>query len=222
MSSAGERVALRRRTTVALTVGLLLLALALVLTLAGSPLVLAHTNGIENDEKLAVTYSEAAACQAGEVLPAQTSAIRLSLESGVGPGVRLTVFSGSRLLTSGTVGSGWIGGSVTVPVRAVSHSVASARVCFTVGRTGERVALLGVSTSPAVAARDSEGHALAGRIGIEYLRQGHSTWASLAGGVAKRMGFGRAPSGGWIVLPLIAMMGVVVAAGSWLVLKELR
>jgi hypothetical protein len=207
---------------VALAVGLLLMALAIVVTLSRSPLVLAGTNWVPDKGKLAETYSSAQACQTGEVLPVGTSAIRLTLESGVGPHLRVVVLSGAHVLTGGAVGSGWIGSAVTVPVKPVSRATANVRICFTFGRTGERVALVGSPTSPATAMRDNEGHALPGRITIEYLRPGHSSWWSLAHTVAIRMGFGRAPSGGWVVLPIIALMGAVVAVSSWLVLRELR
>ncbi len=220
MSSDGKHRFRLRRTAVALVTGLLVLALALVVALSGSPLVLARTNGVLEKEKLAETYSAARACQSGEILPAGISAIRLALESGVGPRLSVKVLSGTHTLTAGAVGSGWISSTVTVPVRPVSRAAANVRVCFVLGRTGERVALMGSPTSPTVAARDNEGRPLPGRITIEYLRPGNDSWWSLVHAVARRMGLGRAPSGGWIVLPLLAFMGTVVAISSWLVLRE--
>jgi hypothetical protein len=180
----------------------------------------ARTNGVLEKGKLAETYSAARACQSGEVLPAGTSAIRLALESGLGPRLSVAVLSGGRTLTRGAVGSGWISSTVTVPVRPVSRAVSNVRVCFSFGRTGERVALIGSPSSSTVAVKDNEGHALPGRIEIEYLRPGSDSWWSLAHAVARRMGLGRAPSGGWIVLTLLAFMGTVVAISSWLVLRE--
>jgi cytochrome b len=34
------------------------------------------------------------------------------------------------------------------------------------------------------------------------------------------MGLGHAPSGAWVVLALLALMGAVIATSSWLVMKE--
>ncbi|HTA98785.1 MAG TPA: hypothetical protein VK730_14230 [Solirubrobacteraceae bacterium] len=220
MSSEGEHRSRRTSTAFALIAGLLILVLALVVVLSGSPVVLARTNGVLEKEKFAEVYNAAGACQSGEVLPAGTSAIRLGLESGVGPRLHVTVSSGTHTLTAGAVGSGWISATVTVPVRPVSRTVANVRVCFAFGRTGERVALIGSPTSPTVAARASEGLALPGRITIEYLRPGNDSWWSLTHDVARRMGLGRAPSGGWIVLLLLAFMGAIVTVSSWLVLRE--
>jgi hypothetical protein len=185
MSSGSEHKPRLTRTTVALVAGLLILALALVIVLSGSPLVLARTNGVLEKGKLAETYSTAQACQSGEVLPAGTSAIRLALESGAGPRLSVAVLSGARTLTRGAIGSGWISSAVTVPVRPVSSAASNVRICLAFGRTGERVAPIGSPTSSSAAARDGEGHVLPGRIAIEYLRPGSDSWWSLAHAVAR-------------------------------------
>jgi hypothetical protein len=212
----------RARVGLTLAVALALIAAALGVTLSGSPLVVAGESSTRARESLAETYGAAGACQAGEVLPAGTSAIRLTLSSVTGPRVKVSALSGARVLTSGAVGSGWTSGAVTVPVGPVARTASNVRICFSLGPTVEQVAIMGSPTSPAVAARGSEGAPLPGRIRIEYLRAGHSSWWSLASSVARRMGLGRAPAGTWIVLPLLALMGAVVLTASWLILRELR
>jgi hypothetical protein len=210
------------RTAGALAAGLALLAIALIVTLSGSPVVVTLANSTRNAVKLAETYTPSGACQAGEVLPAGTSAIRFSLTSDAGPRVSVRVLSGTRVLTGGVAETGWTSGAVTVPVGPLARSASGVRVCFELGSTNERVTIGGDSTSPALAAIGDEGRALPGRMRIEYLRSGPSSWWSMAHAVSTRMGLGRAPAGTWIVFPLLAAMVVVVAGASWLVLKELR
>jgi len=205
-----------------LAAGLALLAVAVGVVMSSSPVAVIGANSTLANGSLAQTYSAAGACQPGEDLPAGTSAIRLTLESDIGPRVGVRALSGTHVLTSGAVGSGWTGGSVTVPVRPVARTSSHVRICFEVGPTKELVAFIGAPTSPAVAATDSEGKALPGRIKIEYLRADRSSWWSVAPTVARRMGLGRAPAGTWIVLLLVALMGTAIAGASWLTLRELR
>jgi hypothetical protein len=210
------------RATAALAAGLLLVAIALAVTLSGSPFVVAHANATPANEPILEAASGAGACQADEVLPAGISAIRLTLVAAAGPRVSVTALSGTQVLTSGIAGSGWTSGAVTVPVRPVARAISHARICFKLGQSVENVVLGGSKTSAAVAARGSEGKALPGRFTIEYMRAGRSSWWSLAETVARHMGLGRAPSGAWVALLLAALMSAVVAIASWLALVELR
>jgi hypothetical protein len=210
------------RTRVALATGLGLLALGLGITLSGSPVELVRSNSTPAKSLMAATSSGGAeACQSGEALPAGTSAIRLTLLSTGGPQVYVKVLSGARLLTSGSVGSGWGGGSVTVPVRAVDRTTAGARTCLRLGPTKEKVGFIGTRTSPALAAKGGEGEALPGRLRIEYLRRSHSSWWSLVPTIARRMGLGRAPSGAWVTLLAAILVGTAMLAACWLTIREL-
>jgi hypothetical protein len=210
------------RAAAALAAGLAAVAIALVVTLSGSPLVLAHSNGTLADSKIAESTGNAEACQAGETLPAGTSAIRLSLWSTAGPRLRVTALSGTSVATEGVIDAGWTTGVVTVPVKSVARASSHVRICIKLGQTPENVLFVGSQTAAAVAARTGKGEALPGRIKIEYLRVAHSSWWSHVRMIARRMGLGRAPTGAWIALLVIALMGAVVASVSWLSLKELR
>lgn len=216
------RQANRARATIALGAGLVLLAVMLVVTMSGSPMVIVSANSTLSNGSLAASTSGARACQADEVLPASASAIRLTLTAQLGPPVTVEALSGARLLTGGARGSGWTGGSVTVRVRPVTHTVSHVRICFKIAPSKEAVGMVGSPTGPAVAARSGRGEALPGRIKIEYLRAGESSWWSVAPEVARRIGLGHAPSGSWVVLSVIGLMGAVIATASWLTLKELR
>jgi hypothetical protein len=210
------------RVGLTLMAGLALLAIALVVTLSGSPMLVAQSNATPADEPILEAKSGAGACQDGEVLPAHTSAIRLILEADAGPRVTLTALSGTRVLTSGVAESAWTGAGVTVPVRPVARAVSHVRICFSLGQSAEEVVLGGSHTSAAVAAIGGGGHALPGRFTVEYMRSAHSSWWSLAQSVARHIGLGRAPSGGWVVLLLLTSMAVAVASASRLLVRELR
>jgi hypothetical protein len=210
-----------RRTAVALAAGLALVAIAIVVTLSGSPLTVVHSNGVPVEYLIGEAKGEIAACQAGELLPAGVSALRFPFESDAGPRVSVSVWSGKRLLTSGVAHSGWTSGAVTVPVKPVQHAVAGTRVCVSLGQSAENVIVGGFRTGPAVAARGGDGEVLPGRFRVEYARAGESSWWSLAKTVAKHMGLGRAPSGTWIALFLVGLMGGSILAASWLMLREL-
>lgn len=209
------------RVRLALAAGLALLALALGLMLSGSPMVIASANSTLANGKLAETASAATACQSKETLPARISAIRLTLASDAGPHIGVKVLSGARTLTEGSTPSGWGGGSVTVPVRPLPHGVPGVRICFSLGATREKVALIGSPTTPDSAATGGEGH-LPGRIKIEYLRPGHSSWWSLGQAIARRMGLGRTPSGSSDALLALLLMGGLTLAVCWLALREVR
>lgn len=209
-------------TTLALLFSLALMAIAIVVTLSGSPVAVLGANSTFANGYLAETTASAQACQGGETLPAGTSMIRLTLTAEVGPPTRVYATSGGRPLTSGSVGSGWTGGSVSIPVKRVAARVSGARVCFALDASKETVGIVGSPTAANVAARDRNGAILPGRIKVEYLSAAHSSWWSNTLNVARRIGLGHAPSGTWVVFLTIALMGALVAAASWLLLREFR
>jgi hypothetical protein len=205
----------------ALLAGLALTALALGVTLSGAPSTVAGTNSVALSARLGQTKG-AVICQPAELLPADTSAVRLSLEATVGPRVTVLVFAGKRLLTSGTRGSGWTAASVTVPVQPLNHAATgSTRLCFEVEHTRLAVGMLGAPAKQATSARLLGGRLLHGRIAVEYLRAGRASWWSLALSVARRMGLGRATAGTWITLVVLALMLGLTLLVSWLTIREL-
>lgn len=211
-----------RDVRVALAGGLLALALAVAIVLSGSPAVTIRTNGIEPlGTALAAVPGGGSGCQGGEVLPAGSSAIRLSLEATAGPRVRVAVLSGGRTIARGQSAAGWLGDVVTVPLAPLARTVRDVTVCFAFSGAHERVELLGVPGSRGAAA-SSDGRALPGRMSIEYVRSGSSSWWSLASSVARRMGLGRAWAGTWVVLLVAILMASAVALGSWLTVRESR
>jgi hypothetical protein len=211
-----------RALTVALVGSLAVVALSLVLVLLGSPMSVVGTNRIPGDSPLPVATTEHSAsyCQADEVVPRNTSAIRVWLDAAAGPRVALFVRAGGRTVLTGTRGSNWTGGSVTVPVKEVGQRIAQATVCVSFKLGDETVIAEGEMAPAGRAARSSAG-ALHGRIWIEYLRPGVHLWASLIPTVVDHMALGRATSGTWIVFVALAMLLACVLLGSDLLRREL-
>jgi hypothetical protein len=209
------------RIKVALGVGLLLGAGAVAFTLSQAPTTIARVS-TPQQTFIAEAQRKARVCQSGEVLPRETSAIRLRMFAFLGPRVALEVLAHGRVLTHGERGSGWTGGVVTVPVSPLPTAQQGVQLCFTLfGNGDESVGLAGEPTSAALAAR-GEGGALSGRVRVEYMRPGRASWWSLAPEVARRMGLGHAAAGTWSVLLVIALMASLLATCSRLLLRELR
>ncbi|HWJ50086.1 MAG TPA: hypothetical protein VNR42_03640, partial [Solirubrobacteraceae bacterium] len=196
------------------------MAIALCLTLSGSPLSLAARNRVVGATRLATTPGNASACQTREVLPAGVTAVRLSLETVIGPWVSVQVSERGHVLSSGRQSAGWAAGAVTVPIRRLSRAAPSATVCFSVGRSYKPVSLLGEQAPPARAAT-AYGKPLAGRVRIEYLQAGARSWWSLASTVAAHIGLGHAGSGAWLAVLAAALAVAVIALTVWLVLRDL-
>ncbi len=210
----------RKKAVVTLGVGLALLAVATALVLTRSPPRVVRADGQEG-ALLASTSTDLQACQAGETLPAGVSGIRLPIWAFFGTSVHVSVSSGARVLTSGSRGPDWTGSTVTVPVAPLRRSVSPVKVCFRAGPNSQPLYLMGVASPPASAAISGNGEPLPGRISIEYLAAGHGSWWSRIQQVSWNMGLGRAFSGTWIVLLILALTAATGVLAIRLVLREL-
>jgi hypothetical protein len=147
-------------------------------------------------------------CQPGQTVPADTGALRL-LVGTYGrqvPILRVTVKSGGRTISSGTLAGG-PQRHVSVPIEHVGQRVEGATVCLrVVAPTGTRTVLYGAN----------------GLVRLEWLRPGSESWFGLLPTVDHRFGLGRGFFGGAWVLALAALL----LAGAWalavrLTLREL-
>jgi 4-amino-4-deoxy-L-arabinose transferase-like glycosyltransferase len=204
---------------VALAGGLALLALALVLTLSGSPATVAPTHPIAINAQLADTEHSTSVCQSGETVPQDTSALRFSLKALIGPRVKVKVYAARHLATSGERAPGWSAGDVTVPVARVARTILHATVCLAFALTNESVEMAGGRTPRNRAAVTGDGRALPGRIKVEYMQPGHRSWWSLARSVARHLGLGRAWAGTWVALLALALMVTVLTLTAWSLLR---
>jgi hypothetical protein len=209
------------RVRIALAIGLALIVVAICLTLTQAPLSLARRNNSE-DTILGSARRSGDDCQSNEVLPRGTSAIRLHVFAEYGPKVTLTVLEHGRVIARGQQDAGWTGGAVTVPVRALPASRSPVELCFALLLNGdETLQLLGEPVPAARATREGR-KTLAGRLSVEYLRPGRSSWWSLVPAVARNAGLGRAASGAWSVALVGVLMGGVLLLCSGLIVRELR
>jgi hypothetical protein len=210
------------RVRIALVEGLGLTVIAATIVLSRSPLTVLAANQPPSNTRLdlARAGAGASACQSDERVPSGTTAMRLSLDAFTGPALSIEVFSGKRLLTSGARGSGWGGETVTVPVGELVRTTSPVKVCFALSRTGgEAVGIYGSRTVPAAVA--SGGQPLAGRLTLEYLGQGRSSWLALLPAVATHMGLGRAWGGSGIAVLVAILMLFAAILACGLIVREL-
>jgi hypothetical protein len=190
--------------------GLVLMVAAGAWTLSRSPprVVLTSAAG---EAEVGSTTGDAAACQAGEVLPRGVSAIRLQMGAAFGPRVRVQVYSGTRILTEGSRAADWTASSVTVHVKPSNRTVRNVKLCYEIGPNSEPIHLYGVQTAAQDAAVAPTGQRLPGRVTAEYLAPGAGSWWTRILAVSRHMGIGRAISGTWIALLLAALVAGMAA-----------
>jgi hypothetical protein len=210
------------KVRIALACGLLLIVAALAVTLGAAPMVVIHGNGVSEQNSLLETRLSTSVCQAGEAIPANTTAVRLGLDAQVGPKVTVAVSAGGRTITTGTAAGGWGGGVVTVPVRAVRSAASNTEICFTLAPAFSTVTLVGEGARLLPAIVLPANRPLPGRIAVEYLHRGSSSWLSLLPSIAHRMGLGHAWPGAWIVFVLASAMAFCLALVARAGLRELR
>lgn len=198
----------------ALAVGLAALVAALGVVLTRQPLRLVGSNRIPASLAIVFIDKPQVVCQDGGTVPQGTEAIRISLSANTGPKVDVKVFSGPTPVTSGERDAGWgIDETVTVPVRRVPRTILDSHVCTTIGPMVEPLQINGAR------ARGPGGHA-AILLRDEYLSKSRRSWLSLAPSIAHDMGLAHAPGGTWVAYLLIAVMLVVTALCSRLLLKR--
>lgn len=198
-----------------------LTALMLAVTLSRAPITVAHAN-TPGLSIFGATHRQIEACQSNETLPRGTTGIRLRVFAFTGPRVKAELFQHGHVVVRGEHGSGWRGGVVTVPVRALARRRSPVKLCFSLLTNGnELVAFVGQAGQGALAARGPEG-VLPGRIRVEYVQPAHRSWWSIAPEVARRMGLGHAGAGTWSVLVVCALMISVALLCARLLPRELR
>ncbi len=227
-----------RNVTVTLAVGIALMVAAIAVTLARAPprvvrAVAQEVVGRGEHRRLDLTSGDIAICQAGEVLPAGVSGVRLSMRAFYGAQVQVVAYGDSKVLTEGRRGADWTGQSVTVPVEPLNRASSHVKLCFAIGPNSEPIAILGALASerekaavltsrkirPVAATIDAV--PLGGRVGVEYLAAGRGSWWSRLSSVAGHMGLGRAYSGAWIALLVVALMAGVGVLAVRLTAREL-
>jgi hypothetical protein len=212
-------MSMRHQVAITMALGALLIAVVLIVTLARSPPVIISTNYTTVTRELAHFISHTTVCQPTERLPPSTAALRISLVSQVGPAVFLTVSHEGQVVARGHHDGGWASSTLTLPLEPPPERPLDVKICLTRDPGGTPVELTGQATSSA-RATTVDGRALPGRLRVEYLGRGHSSWLSQATHVARRLGLSHTPSGTWIALPVVALVLTAVGLGAWLLMRE--
>jgi hypothetical protein len=220
LEAASERVRALRIVKTTLGVGVAVLIAVVAVTLTNSPPRVVAA-GPTPTTSLGSIRNDVENCQSHEALPAGVSAIRISLGAYYGARVKVTVASGSRILTEGTRGPDWTGTSVTVPVTPLDHATSDVTLCVAVGPNSESIFYLGNETSEQDATVALGLGALSGRLTVEYLAAGRGSWWTRILSVARHMGLGHALSGTWVVLLIAALMAAVGLLAVRVTLREL-
>jgi hypothetical protein len=207
------------KVKLALAGAMALIAIAVGVSLSQSPQVLAGTNSVPTTHLIGESNGNATVCQREATVPRGTSAIRISLGAGAGPAVRVTISSGSRVVTRGARPSGWgLTANVVVPVAELRHAVRNARICTTVGPDAEPVKAYGVPGPGGGGSSASEDI----KLRLEYLRSGSRSWWSLLPSIFHRVGLGHALSGAWLAFLALALALAAFAVALRLSWSELR
>lgn len=202
--------------------GIALIVLLVALTMTHAPPSVVRTNAPSGvNGQLATLIESGELCQGKEVLPAGTSALRLSVGAYVAAPVRVTVSSGSQLLTQGRRGANWTGNSVTVPIAPLSHTATNVTVCADIAPASELIYIQGAAASGGEVATLGAAQRLGGKMVVEDLSPGEGSWWSRVGSVASHMALGRAFTGTWIVWLILLLMVAVGALALRLPLREL-
>ncbi len=214
---ARDTLPVRIKLTIAL--GLTLTATALAVTLQHSPLTVAATDGVEPAGRLALVQQATTYCSAGLALPRDTAAIRLAFVATTGPRIALTASAGGRVLTRGTAASGWYGSAVTIAVRPLRGAYRNVTLCAHLGPLLGDVGILG---EPLPSARPNPRGQPPGRLSVAYLRVSRRSWWSRARAVIDHLALGRAASGRWIVVPIVALIATAIALAARALTSELE
>jgi hypothetical protein len=207
-----------RRTVAAIGIGLLAVTLVAMLLHAGPRR--AGSDRTPNGAFVVILTAGQQACQAAELVPADTAALRLTIGTYGSPGPPVTASAtdaAGRVVTSGRLAPGWREGVVSIPVRRVTAARAPARVCLTdaapAGTPG-RIAIAGVRGDPGftilVAGTPEPGV----RVRIDYMRPGRETWLQMLPTLAERLSLGK--SGlvrhwAWVAVPLLMVLAIALA-----------
>jgi hypothetical protein len=211
---------MRRAKTLTIYAGLAIIAAILAVVLSESPPKVLAANSTKAEPVAASGNGGIAACQPYERLPPGTTAIRLALAAFLGPRVKVKILSGGHIVASGERGSAWSGHVVTVPLRDALHTTSAVTVCFATVPVRDELIVYGSRTRQAIAARTSHGGVLEGRIKLEYLGAGTTSWFSLATAVARHMGLGRAWSGIWIAFFVATLTLAATVLACVLLVRE--
>ncbi len=167
-------------------------------------------------------------CEGGELLPGDTGAVKLDVDTkGVpGPGLGVSILAANGVpVSTGALRPGWrVGttrapGSVRIPVSRVADTLSNAIVC--VRDLGPGRVAFGGSVPDSGFLIELAGKPLSGRLRIEYMRPGRESWLQLAPAIAHRFSLAKADLvRHWAVGAAVVLVLLAVALAARTVVRE--
>jgi hypothetical protein len=213
-----------RRALACLVLGLLALAAGIAASLSHASQRRTGTNGVWPTSEVVQLAAGHRVCQDGELLPAGTTSISLTLQplQPVGPRVSVTLRRQGRTIAHGTTLIAMRDGrGAVVPIRPQPRDLDAVEVCAAFDGRGT-VTLVGGPTPPGTGSLAVNGKAAGASMPITYLEAGSTSWWRRAATVADRMALGRgdwAPPGRWVAWLVGALVAAALALVVWVLVR---
>ncbi len=155
-------------------------------------------------------------CQDGELLPADTAAVEMTIGAYEKPGPPLRVaFTGphGEALTTGGLPAGWREGVVRIPIARWSRPTEGVRACLT-NAGPEPIQLAGAVPDPGWV-MDVAGAKVEGRLRYDFMRPGRESWLELLPTIVHRSTFAKSDlvrRWAWAAALLLMIFSVALAA----------
>jgi hypothetical protein len=164
------------------------------------------------------------ACQQGELLPADTSAVRATIGTFGRPGPALQIaFSGAHreALAAGSLKAGWRAGLVQIPLPHIATSTDGVQVCLRNIGPGA-IGIAGQQVYPGfhmvLAGKEVEG-----QLRYDYMRPGRESWLTLLPTIVYRSTLAKAaPLRHWAWAAALVLMLFAVALAAWTLVRSER
>ena len=160
-------------------------------------------------------------CQPGELLPADTAALRIDADPRGAAGLPLQArLGGPSVATSeGRLAPGWSRGLVRIPLARLARESLGRSLPAQRRRPDHR---LRRRTPRAGLSRSTvAGQMFPGRLRIEYLRPGRESWLALTPTIVHRFSLGKSDLvRHWAAAGVLALMLIAAAFAGWALLRE--
>ena len=174
---------------------------------------------------VATLHAGQSACQEGELLPADTSAVRATIGTFGRPGPALAdhLPRASRRSSSrrARCAAGWRAGLVQIPLPHISTATEGVRVCLRNLGPGA-IGIAGQQPYPGfhmlVAGSEVEG-----QLRYDYMRPGRESWLTLLPTIVYRSTLAKAPAlRHWAWAAALVLMAFAVALAAWTIVRAER
>jgi hypothetical protein len=159
-------------------------------------------------------------CEPGELVPADTGAIKLTARArGLsGPALGVAITGPGGRVGTGRLGGGWRTGAISIPNSRVTSTV-GATVC--VSNLGSQQVDFGGSTPDSSFVIQIAGRPFDGRLRIEYLRPGRESWLQLVPALSHRFSLAKSDLvRHWAAPAALVLVLLAMALALWAIRAE--